>query len=361
MNISRVWNRLVPNRLRPMLVPLASYRRSWEGLPPGIEHGFVDETCRAAFGKAAKSIRTTPLYTYKAEGTYRLFITLTQSYPRTMILKNARLTPDTFPAIDGFPGAVGEPEWQVLSGAVKTVGDYLPRVYAAVEVEAGRHYRYLLEDLAWNRARVRTNDQILEALHHHQQLLSALNQGAAEGPPPQSWLVHDHTNGQGFLMYVQEALSRFDVNEHESAVARLLGGWQELSDKYVSIPAELSVPSKLVHGDYNGQNLFLAHRSDDFRVIDWEWAGWGPPHIDLASLLKYTSSDFQQAAVQRYFADDPTTDPQGHWRLFMWARLARALLDAALHAKQNVSELGHTADSVAHHAAIAEDAILQLT
>jgi thiamine kinase-like enzyme len=45
-----------------------------------------------------------------------------------------------------------------------------------------------------------------------------------------------------------------------------------------------AAPHTLVHGDFNGKNVFVqsAGEPPGIAVFDWEFAGWGPPAVDLA-------------------------------------------------------------------------------
>jgi hypothetical protein len=87
----------------------------------------------------------------------------------------------------------------------------------------------------------------------------------------------------------------------------------------------------------------LAHRDDERRlkVLDWEWAGIGLPHADLAALAMSLPREDRPALVQAFVEEDRHLDAEQHRRLFHWGQLQRCLLDAARLARKQLQSRGH--------------------
>jgi thiamine kinase-like enzyme len=68
-------------------------------------------------------------------------------------------------------------------------------------------------------------------------------------------------------------------------------------------------------------------------MVDWEWAGVGLPHADIAALVKSVRQEDHLALLQAFVEEDRRVDAERHWRLFHWGQLERRLLDAAFLAK----------------------------
>jgi thiamine kinase-like enzyme len=98
--------------------------------------------------------------------------------------------------------------------------------------------------------------------------------------------------------------------------------------------ADLWVP---IHGDYNMSNIHIYRgKHGQLKVVDWEWAGIGLPHADLAALVKSLRVEDHQTLLQMFEEDDSRLDVEQHRRLFHWCRLERRLLDVAFLAKQQL-------------------------
>src|SRR5690606_8073384 len=97
---------------------------------------------------------------------------------------------------------------------------------------------------------------------------------------------------------------------------------------------ELRAP---IHGDFAVHNVFV-HRRDVSRlkVLDWEWAGIGLPHADLAALIKYVRQEDRPALLQAFMGQHPDLDPERHRRLLAWCQLERWLFNAAFLARQQL-------------------------
>jgi thiamine kinase-like enzyme len=72
------------------------------------------------------------------------------------------------------------------------------------------------------------------------------------------------------------------------------------------------------------------------KVVDWEWAGVGLPHADLAALVKSVRREAHPALLQVFAEKDRGLEAEQHWRLFHWCQLERRLLNATFLAKQQL-------------------------
>jgi hypothetical protein len=150
--------------------------------------------------------------------------------------------------------------------------------------------------------------------------------------------------------FAELALRRFAQVKKCNITARWVDRWDEVNTAFRGpLDTVRQVPTRLIHGDFNRRNVFLdTRRNMGMKVVDWEWMGVGHPHADLASAMKRSPWRFQQEQVREFFRhDDLPYDT--HWEVYLWCRLVRTLVDAALHANQNLSSIGKTPSDVAWH------------
>jgi glycosyltransferase involved in cell wall biosynthesis len=340
--------RLIPARYQHRVYPLRQALTAVNGLPDVLDKGLLENVVQKAFDAPLRGARYVELPGYKRDSAYRLFLHLGVGRLRTVILKNVALTDDAYPAIKGFPGQPGWPEWDVLSGDPGPLAPVLPIVYAAEEMSEGLKYQFLLEDLAWHHRPIldeRDVESAIRALPLLHDRLAKWAESAKRTPR----VRHDLETGPSFLAFVKEALADFHAWHPTPEVARMLEGWAKVEAAYLETDAVSKVTSQWIHGDFNRKNIFLNVEGSEAKLVDWEWMGYGPPHLDLASVLKRSPGGIQRAAVRSFFAEDDRLSHDQNWRIFLWARLARSLLDAALHARQNTAGIGHTADHVGAH------------
>lgn len=109
------------------------------------------------------------------------------------------------------------------------------------------------------------------------EVLLALRRERIDAPPPPSSMDH-----------VRNSLVALEGGRHlgPEKTARLLVVLERRASECSLVLDEVC----LVHGDFQGDNILLKKRGDDWRVsavLDWEWAGNGCPLRDIGSLLRF--------------------------------------------------------------------------
>jgi len=308
-----------------------------EGLPTTLAFATLDALCREHGRGGLKRCAHVHLSGWKARGTYRLELDTEAGTSWRLIFKDECYRPELIAALEGLPVSPGPPEAILYRNRNTVLSAFLPQVFWFREVEPGRHFQYLLEDLAPTHALLRpdTGDHIKATrglLHIHKALREAF---AAEYPD--GLIRYDRRYSERLLDYALGNLAEYGARTADDAVAALSGRWREMAsvhqrDEFYG--DDLRVP---IHGDYNSSNIH-AHREDDnqLKVVDWEWAGVGLPHADLAALVKSVRREDHPVLLQAFAEGDPRLPPEQHRRLFRWCQLERRLLDAAFLAKQQL-------------------------
>jgi hypothetical protein len=314
------------------------------GLPAGIELAEIETICQEALNEKLLSVSYLHLSGWKSSGAYRLFIQTGSSRQITLIYKNALYEHAQIPALTGLPTQPGPPEFTILSQPVGSLATYLPQVYLAEEVTPGMQYRYVLEDL-FHEYKIVPD---VEVIINSSRLLAELQQALVE------WSTQVNTcglieYGRDFSIAIQEYahnnLRRYEQHSSEPILKQVLANWSLISELHLA-PAFFTTQNRLpLHGDSNYTNIHL-HRLDPrkYKVVDWEWAGFGSPYADLASLMKGVPPEFERKAFRMFSAPhgkrnanlNPDLSEQENWRLYQWCQLERGLLDASFLAAQHV-------------------------
>jgi thiamine kinase-like enzyme len=316
--------------------------RRCEGLPRGLAFETLDALCREHGRGGLKRCLHLQLSGWKSRGTcgtYRLEL-LTKGGTRwRLIFKDECYRADSAPALEGLPVSPGPPEAIVYRMQDSTLSMFLPQLFWLREVEPGRHFQYLLEDLAGTYAELQRGAvysmkaaRALGLLQVQQALRKTF-----VGEYPDGLIRYDRSYSERLFEYAGKNLADYLALTADAAVARLRDRWQEVGsvhqlDEFYD--DDLRVP---IHGDFAIHNV-LAHRHDESRlkVLDWEWAGIRLPHADLAALIKYVRKEDQPALLQAFMEQHPGLDAERHRRLLDWCQLERWLFNAAFLARQQL-------------------------
>jgi hypothetical protein len=321
---------------------LGRYRRERveriEGLPMALDFEILDAVCREQGRGALKRCAHLHLSSWKSRGTYRLELCTEAGTSWRLIFKDECYQPELIPALEGLPVSPGPPEAVLYRQRNAVLSPFLPQLHWFSEVEPGRHFQYLLEDLAQTHAILPPDEvaPLKRATRGLLQIHQALRETLA-AKAPDGLLRYDRRYSERLLDYALRNLTDYAARTGDGAVAAVTGRWHELvaahqRDEFYD--DELRVP---IHGDYNTSNIH-AHRDDGSRlkVVDWEWAGVGLPHADLAALIKYVRPQDQPVLLQVFLEEDRRLDLEQHRRLFHWCLLERRLLDGAFLARQQL-------------------------
>lgn len=308
-----------------------------EGTPEGITRETLSSLCRERLGEPVRLVSYVHLSGWKSLGTFRLFIETAKGQRWNLIYKNAMYDRSHMPALEGLPVLPGPPEYKVYRHPGCALAAYLPEVYFCSEVIPGRHYQYLLEDVTQQYRRVQYDrSDILMIVSQLPALHQAIGEWSATAGRDHL-LRFDRHFSMGLLAYAIESLERYAKETADREVSDVCRFWPEISELYQRREyQELSIP-RPIHGDFNTANIFVHVRdSKRIKVMDWEWAGLGVVHADLASLLKSVEPAIQQQALRAFSRLEPYLSASDHQRLYRWCQLERGLLDAAFLAKQQM-------------------------
>ena len=142
------------------------------------------------------------------------------------------------------------------------------------------------------------------------------------------------------MSYAEEAISRFHGTTNSSVASEVLNDWRRLRDCYMSPEFDVPQIHRPIHGDYNTGNLFMSNIDrGQLKAVDWEWTGFGLPHIDLASYLRSAPPEVTRWAIDDFARREPDLALRAHDRLLSRCALERGIWDASLLANQLESDV----------------------
>jgi hypothetical protein len=326
------------NQLAGLMRTTQRRRNVMDGLPAGLEYPVLQKVAMDQFGVNPVEVTYTRITNWRLSGAYRIFITDHTGNQRTLIYKNAIYSPERTPGLRGFPSIPGRPEYLIYRLARDPLKRYLPCVYYDLEVIPGKHYQYLLEDLVDEyRPPISQTDKLKIA-----SLIPELHRAMAEWlhiPEPVKLLAYDLDYAKRLQNYVRAHFEKYLESNADRRIQHILRHWSEMcalleDEDYFTIQS----PGP-IHGDFRPLNI-LIHRRDPerLRLVDWEWAGVGLAHNDLASLLWRVSQETERKALEQYAQHVPNLTLEDHKRLYWRCRIERGLQEAAIIAAQMTGE-----------------------
>lgn len=307
-----------------------------QGFPEGFPLDIYREVCQREFRQQIARGSHSHLSGWKAAGAFRIHLRFAKGKRGTLIYKTSRVDLDRTPALKGLPVLPGPPEHLIYSTLEGSLRDFLPIPFHTWEAVPGQEFHFLLEDLRPNHRKAPGPQDTLSAAaalpHLHRAMQLWVERADTAG-----LIQYDPEVSAALLHYAARNLERFlekTGNEMAAQVLRLLPRIATRLDEEVF---HSHLPLQPIHGDYNKANI-LIHRKDPekVKVLDWEWAGMGIPHADLASLLKRATPEIEQLALQAFIRGKGELSASLHHRLYEWCQLERGLCDAAFLAVQHL-------------------------
>jgi hypothetical protein len=288
------------------------------------------------WGAQPRRLRFRHLSGWKNTGAFRVTFDLSSGGRRSLIWKMARYDPEEIPALHGLPLRPGPAEYAIYSRFPRLLEKLLPQVHQATASDRGLLYTYVLEDLTQGYATLDVQRHAIAAVAALPRVHEALRAvGSAAGENPEllrfdrsfSARVVDYaagsfrSEGLDASRDLQLVVRSFDAVAR--AYATRIDGVYDRHDV------------TLIHGDLNPSNIMVGKsRETSLKLIDWEWCGHGLILSDLASLLKSAPPEVETAALEAYrkaVGKTPVSFPDEDYH---WAKLQRALLDAAFFIRQ---------------------------
>ena len=113
--------------------------------------------------------------------------------------------------------------------------------------------------------------------------------------------------------------------------------WPQISKVYLCEEFQETRTACPIHGDFNRANVLVHEKyPHQIKLLDWEWAGLGMPHADLASLIGGRKPEIEQQALACFSRQDAQLSLDENRRLYQWCNLERGLLNAAFCAAQSM-------------------------
>jgi hypothetical protein len=320
--------RLIHGVRKRMFPPKQKFypRKIVPGLPDGIDRDLLNEVSRKHFDSPVQSTAYEHLSGWKTSGAYRIHFTLVDGRVVPLIYKIASYSSEDIPAMLGLPMRPGPAEYTIYSQPPGPLAPYLPHVYWAEELTPGECYRYILEDLrvsyfwAIGTQAIARAGALLPAFHQ------ALNDWTATADT-RGLLTYGTEYSRGLQAYSHPRIERFQAKTPDPLVKQVLDRWTAISVMHLRPEFHNQDVLQMIHGDTNFSNVHLHNTdSEQMKLVDWEWAGFGLPQSDLASLLKGADALLEKQVVQP-FGRHLSLDARQNWRLYYWSQLERGLLD----------------------------------
>ncbi len=332
------------------------------GAPPGLSAEVLNEVSSKLLGEAPTRIAYVHLTGWKSSWVYRVFLRGQSGQTASLVYKNAVYDLAQIPALEGLPVLPGPPEYLIYRGAFDEEGGwarYLPGVYFCRELEPGRHYQYLLEDLG-SRYLARHGANVVL---HIAARLPALHEAMRGAIPPLDagrLLHYDAAFRRRFADYARLQLRRYGAASRSPLARQMEERWEEIEVLYLNTPLPNGEMIGPLHGDPNRSNVLFHTAGDETKFIDWEWAGVGLPHHDLACAIKGVAPAVEQQALRMFAGQDTRLTFEEHRHAYRWCKLERGLLDAAFLAVQQLDAPDQTRFDIEEALQRALDAAQQL-
>lgn len=334
--ISRFVKMVLPRSARTRI---RRYRqRQRPGLPPTLDAGVIDHVAEQLSTSRVHSTHYQRLTTWKDTGTFRVTLRFDDGHERRVIYKRAVYSLDEIPANRGLPVRQGPPERIVAQTKEGPLAPFVPRTHWVDVDQASDHFDYVWEDLSLDHehfldyqeanSRVDLADSLVAM---HRALRTQF-----DGVDVAEFLKYDQDYSEKLWEYTISSLSRNFERTGDPVIRSFLARKDQVREVFLDPAFHVDRPTQPIHGDFNGTNIWVRDEGGTLRMkaVDWEWAGYGLPHADMISVLKWCSEDEKREFLGGYCSAAGLGSVANERRWLRRANMERAILDAGFLSKQ---------------------------
>lgn len=318
---------------RVLNIPKNESLKFIEGLPADMEFNILDSICQEQISEPLASVSYCHLSAWKRSGAYKILLKTQSGRIWSVIYKNSIYNEIEIPALCQLSITPGQPEFLTYEFAKNIFSPYLPKVYYCEELVHGEHYQYILEDLSHHFSPARTYTDLIKATlgitHIQGGLASYLKELKIQKP-----IYYDSDFVQNLYDYTKSNLNRY-VKE-TSVSDEIWDSRNNILEFYLEHRTHYDQPLVPIHGDYNTENILVDIVQSPVKIIDWEWAGLGPLHSDLAALLKRIDKPLETICLFIFSLQHKDLSFSEHKWLYELCQIERGLLDAGFLAIQEL-------------------------
>jgi PST family polysaccharide transporter len=312
------------------------------GQPDDFPGEVLETAVKARGGGAVKGVRHQHMSGWKKRGAFRVVAEDEAGREWRFIYKNAYYGREEIAALEGLPVKPGPPEFTLYQCAGRDLRAFLPEVYASREVVPDEHYWYLMEDLSRDYTTRNGEDEIITVCDRLPEIHAALGE-SVDARLGEKMLRYDREFSERLLGYVDDIVRRFAGDRKTRGMGEWLPHWDLLTAAYAKMLDEVYENDVVIpiHGDLNMTNIMF-HNQDprQFKLIDWEWVGFGLPQSELASVLKVVPSELEFKALATYVAASGRDNAHAFERGYLWCKMQRGIFDAGFFARQ-ITDASH--------------------
>ncbi len=307
-----------------------------KGLPPRLGKDLINRIAEKIYRSPVKTAEYQSLSGWKKYGGYRVRTTLRDGSRRTFIYKYSKYSTKNLPALSGLPVNVGLPEYLIYNTNVPPFANWLPETYWSHR--SGDEFQFIQEDLSGDGYVPLSQRKMMHDEHFLPMVISALNNlhkdVLTSFGNKEDLIQYDEVYMGKILAYAHQSLKIFHAEDGDPAVGNVLKLWPDIQRIFIETGSS-GFPPGIIHGDFNVSNIhYNKEHEQPFKVVDWEWAGVGLPHSDLAALVKDPHDNnlipclriLSEPYKQYAFAQ--------HLTWMYWALMNRAILDASYMIRQ---------------------------
>jgi thiamine kinase-like enzyme len=309
-----------------------------DGLPKGINFETVSRICSTNFGETLQRTTYVPASGRLTAGEYRLFLETRSERLLTLIYKEVIIEEGHFPSLPGILIAPGPPECAIYRSGSSRLLHYLPAVYLCDEIIPRKHYHYILEDLEQDYREPASKDDFYLMTRQLPKIHLALREWLESGGEDEL-IRYEGAHLESLHEFSRAAVDAYLESRESETADRIRSSWKRIMQLLDRKNFFEFVPMRPIHGDFIPENIRI-HRenTDDIKLINWEWAGIGIPHADLASLLKDAPRQIEEDALDGFVQHIKGWTTGDQIKLYWSCKLERGLFDAALLAAQHEAQ-----------------------
>lgn len=305
-----------------------------KGLPEGITFETLNDLCRRYIEDTLSQVSYLQLSGWKTFGAYRLILETDKNRHWSLIYKNDIYKADNIPALEGLPVLPGPPEYNIYNNSKLSLSRYLPHIYLCEELIPKKHYKYILEDAGIEYQKASNEaDSILSLVTKLSSIHEAMSR-CGDAINNDYMLQYDYNYAKALDRYIWKNLEQYQSVYYRRTGDEAVSEVCKIRDKI----SEMRLRSEFyerqnfrpIHGDFHPSNI-LIHKKDPDRIklIDWEWAGIGLAHSDVATLLQGTSPSLEQQALKVFIKNNRHLRLKENCRLYQFCKMERGLINAA--------------------------------